>query len=274
MKTFLSVVYTVFLWLPLQGAASDIQQKDIYGTVTVASAHCSIASENRGAVDELFRCITAAESKEAIPILLAEISKKTGLPLEPDDVLVSLSIDDAANAGIVKGANDWHRDYWRYSQLTDTNGEQARISGMWPYRWFMHLKEGGAIKIPLWGGAFLAHLTIAPKPERQPFPFHKLMMLNAGFELVGKIIDENIDKLDHHRSIYRDILLCAEEKEERAKKTNAAEMGDSLTDGASDMAMIAFLKEQIGKLSDEILQRKYRLARQAVADRYGIVESD
>ena len=249
------VVLTMFIFCvaSLQGAA----QKNIYGVISVRTSFSSIAKENRGAVDELFQCVAGAESKKDTPTLLAQIAVAVGLPVKEDDVLVSLHIDDAPEVEVVyKSLHGWHKGYMCCSQLTDAAGKQARVAGMWPVHWFMHKKEGDVVTLPLWGGAFLAHLTVGPASEEQSLPFCKLLAFNAGYALAGEQmgVDEDICNLERVIAMWRRNQFCA--------------------DQVADFSQAATLEEWIKKLREEIRKKQRSFAWQAAEKHYGISENN
>lgn len=258
MKTSPAILSILCFGSLLQGAASDSPQKNIYGVISVRTSFSSIAKENRGAVDELFQCVTGKEcmtetgSKKDTPTLLAQIAATTGLPVKEDDVFVSLHIDDAPEVEVVhKNRDGWHKGYMCCSQLTDADGKQARVAGMWPVHWFMHKKEGDVVALPLWGGAFLAHLTVGPKPEKQPLSFCKLLAFNAGYALASEqmAVDEGICKLERAIAMWR-------------------------AEQFADFPHAAALEEHIKELRKEINEKRRRHAWQAAEKHYGISENN
>jgi hypothetical protein len=265
MKVFLLFVLPLLCFGSLlQGAA----QKNIYGVVSVRTSFSSIAKENRGAVDELFQCVTGKEcvtgpeSKKDTPTLLAQIAATTGLPVKEDDVLVSLHIDDAPEVEVVHKSRDgWHKGYMCCSQLTDADGKQARVAGMWPVHWFMHKKEGDVVTLPLWGGAFLAHLTVGPAPEEQSLPFCKLLAFNAGYALASEQMAADEDICRSERVIAMG----------RASQVRPEQFADFPADF---QYAIAVQEECIKMIREDMCKKQRSLAWQAAEKHYGISENN
>lgn len=259
MQNFL-LVAILFSCICIQGAATvRLQPKIIHGLVMLDSTHCDIASENDAALMALYTTITGRDIQPTARLVdkssvVQQIVQKTGLPLELADPLISLRMDDAT-AGETKTSliGDWYHYNYLSSQLKDGEGKCITICRMWPYRWFMHAKEGDAVHVPLWDANVVAHLHIAPKTEQEPFPFHVAAALSVGYLLALRDHAEKQDLVELKKgiSIWR-----------LHQKT-------ALRAGAG-LEHLEIIQMHLNDLSDEIALKERLHALHAVKERYGI----
>ena len=139
----------------MHAAAHD--QKTVCGNASVEGSFCSKITENVGAVCELLECLTGEkQSRDDIQARIAEmpaiIAEKAGMPVKSDEILIALQICDPE-----RPLGAWHNGY---SQQFGDGLRYLKPARLWPYSWVAHVKEGEQVKIPMFGGKYLAVLNL------------------------------------------------------------------------------------------------------------------